>query len=117
MKSPHLLFVAMADKCRNLIKEAGDIDSQLPEALRPSHLMWMCDQMTEQSETWSETKLHRWLGFLQCGMMANHILTLEKTKLLFAETKTAFAENTQDRDLFDHLNPRNDFRMELGGEG
>jgi len=49
--------------------------------------------------------------------MANHILTLEKTKLLFAETKTAFAENTQDRDLFDHLNPRNDFRMELGGEG
>ncbi len=44
MDNADLLVVAMAQKCRGLIQEWETPDLDLPKALQPKHLLWMCNQ-------------------------------------------------------------------------
>jgi hypothetical protein len=64
---------------------------------------------------WPETKLHRWIGFVQCAMMANGILDLPGIKGMFDSVKNAYLETSQDQDLTDHLDPDNSFDIDVGG--
>ncbi len=107
----------MADKCRALMEESTGVTSELPQALHPRHLLWMCGQITKLAESWPATKLHRWIGFVQCGMLANHILDLEQVKVMFDESKNAYGGGGEDDDLLDHLDPCTEFKLEIGGEG
>jgi hypothetical protein len=43
----------------------------------------MCDRIEKHAADWPDTKLHRWIGFVQCAMMANGILDLASTKKMF----------------------------------
>ncbi len=111
------LIVAMAERCRDMLRESDKEASGLPEELQRKHLLSMCSKIAEHSQDWPATRLHRWIGFVQAGMMANHLLDLDGAKAMFSKLKAAFREVGEDRDLIDHLDPDSSFRFDLGGEG
>lgn len=107
----------MAIKCRTMIQEPWVTESGLPKVLQPKHLLWMCKQIEEHADDWPSTKLHRWIGFIQCAMMANRILDLEGAKKMFDDAKNAHGESSPDGNLVDHLDSNNQFEIEIGGQG
>jgi hypothetical protein len=117
MEEHKLLIVAMAEQCRDLITQSEETQLGLLPTLRPKHLLWMCDNIQQHAEHWPATKLHRWIGFVQCGMMANRMLDLDGAKALFNKAKNAYGEIGDDQDLVDHLDPTSSFEMEIGGQG
>jgi hypothetical protein len=117
MQQASRLIVAMADQCRRMIQPAQPADAELPTGLQPRHLLWMCDTIVEHAEDWPATKLHRWIGFVQGAMLANRVLDLEAARAMFEKTKAEHGEIPDDKDLIDHLDTSNSFRMELGGQG
>ena len=74
-----------------------------------------CDNIEKHAEDWPATKLHRWIGFVQCAMMANGILDLDGAKAMFDEAQVAHGEISED--LFDHLDATSAFEVDIGGEG
>ena len=117
MDKSKLLIVAMSEQCIALIRNSEKREVELPEVLQPQHLLWMCDQIAHKTDKWTDLKLHRWLGFIQSGMLANRMLTFEELKKLIEDTKTSYGVKSDDQDLIDHLDPHNSFRMDIGGEG
>jgi hypothetical protein len=117
MDNASLLVVAMAEQCSALIEKSQKDDSDLPQAIRPSHLLWMCERIRTHAEQWPATKLHRWIGFVQCGMLANDILDFDGAKSMFDEAKYAYGGSGEDDDLIDHLDPDASFKLDIGGQG
>ncbi len=118
MENADRLVVAMAEQCRRLIQQWDKPAPDLPEALQPKHLLWMCDQIEKHAEDGSTTKLHRWIGFVQAGMLANQILDLAGLKAMFDQAKAEDADRCEDSDdLTDHLDPTSSFEFDIGGEG
>ena len=113
-----LLVVAMAQRCKRLIQEADVVDVGLPKALQPTHLLWMCQQIEKHAEGGAVPKLHRWIGFVQAGMLANRMLDLDGLKAMFDEAKATHGD-AQDafEDLTDHLDPSSSFEFDIGGQG
>jgi len=116
MDNASLLVVAMAEQCRHLIQESTQDDSDLPQPLHASHLLKMSDSIKKHADDWPATKLHRWIGFIQGGMMANRMLDFAGAKAMFDEAKRAYGEGVVDQDLIDHLDADNAFRLDIGGE-
>jgi len=73
----------------------------------------MCDKIEDHADDWPVTKLHRWVGFVQCGMMANRMLDLDGAKAMFDEAKTAYGGGGEDEEFIDHLSGE----MDIGGQG
>ena len=117
MENNRPLIVAMAERCRTIMQGSERSDSDLPKALNPHHLLWMCNNIEEHAEEWPETKLHHWIGFVQCGMVANRILDFNGAKAMFDEARTAYGASGDDQDFVDHLDPSSSFKVDLGGEG
>lgn len=116
MDNTSLLIVAMAEQCKALVKESERADNDLPQALHPQHLLWMCEQIEQHAEDWGPPKLHRWIGFVQAGMLANGMLDFEGAQAMFDAAKNAYGANGDD-DLIDHLDPASSFNVDIGGEG
>ncbi len=116
MNDNQLLIVAMSDRCKSLIQEVKAGSSDLPPSLHPEHLFWMCQLIERHAEEWRDTKLHRWIGFIQGGMIANGMLDFETAKSMFNEAKEAYGVGEADEDLLDHLDPTRSFELEIGGE-
>jgi hypothetical protein len=112
-----LLVTGMAAKCRETLRESNEQESKLPKALHPKHLLWMCDQITEHSQQWPATRLHRWIGFVQGGILANRMLNLEQIKGMFSEVDKSLGLSCEDQDLVDHLDPGDSFAFDIGGQG
>ncbi len=115
MDKSNLLVVAMAEECRRIILEWQDDDSQLPEPLRRAHLERMCQRIEKHAEDWPASRLHRWIGFIQCALIANKVIDLTEAKRMFDRAKIAYPE--ADDDLLDHLDPTSSFEIDLGGTG
>lgn len=115
MAATNQLLRAMVEECRNVIRECAEPNRDLPEALQPKHLQRMCDRMDKHLGDWPTSKLHRWIGFIQGAMMANHMLDLDSVKAMFNKVKKAYGERSED--LIDHLNPDDYFELDIGGEG
>lgn len=115
MSNRTLLMKAMAEECKDTILEWNRRSPDLPKSLRPNHLLWMCDQIVQHASDWPETKLHRWVGFVQGAMIANRMINLDGAKAMFDKAKNAFGE--LDEDLLDHLDPDDFFELDLGGQG
>lgn len=118
MENADRLIVGMARQCRNVIQEWDEPAPDLPKALQPKHLLWMCDQIEKNAEGGSVTKLHRWIGFVQAAMLANRMLDLDGLKAMFDSAKAEDAERCEEaEDLLDHLDPTSSFEFDIGGEG
>lgn len=118
MDNSSLLVVAMAEKCKGLIQQWDKPPPDLPKALQPKHLLWMCHKIKEHAKDGPATKLHRWIGFIQGAMLANRMLDLDGLKAMFDQAKAAHAEASEDfEDLTDHLDPESSFEFDIGGEG
>lgn len=117
MDNDGLRIMAMAQECRALIEASDSADVHLPPALRRRHLLWMCRRIETQAENWPGTRLHRWIGFIQGGMLANGMLTWESAKSMFDAVKRAYGASGADEELLDHLDPAIDFELDLGGQG
>lgn len=115
MDNARLLVVAMAEKCRSLILESNARDADCPKALGREHLLWMCNEIEKHAEDGSTARLHRWIGFVQAAMLANHTLDLKGLKRMFDEAKRAHGETGDD--LLDHLDPTSSFECDIGGQG
>lgn len=89
MDNTNLLITAMAEQCRSLISESDVHDLGLPKALQPQHLLWMCKQIEDHAEEGSITQQHRWIGFIQGGILANRMLDLDGLKAMFDQAKRA----------------------------
>lgn len=109
------LMTAMIEKCRDTILQHDEPGLDLPEPLRSRHLLAMCDRLVEHVDDWPAVKLNRWMGFIQCAMIANRMINLEGAKEMFEEAKRAFGESS--RDVLDHLDPDEAFEFDIGGEG
>ena len=96
MDNLSLLVAAMAEQCRGRILEWDAPDVSLPKALQPKHLLWMCNKIEEHAENGRVTKLHRWIGFVQCAMLAHRMLDLDAAKAMFNEAKVAHGETGED---------------------
>jgi hypothetical protein len=109
------LMTEMIEKCRTVILNQDEhaLDHQ-PRPLRREHLIWMCDRMIEHVDEWPAVKLNRWIGFIQCALIANRSIDLEAAKEMFNQAKNAFGE--QSEDLVDHLDPDIPFKFDIGGE-
>lgn len=124
------LITAMAEKCRSLVAAWVKPDLRLPKALQRRHLVWMCDQISEHAEDVRATKLNRWIGFVQCAMLANRMLDLDGLKVMFDEVKRAHGKltantalvcgqeefNEDSEDLMEQLDPTSSFEFDLGGD-
>lgn len=117
MDHANLLVIAMVEECEDRIRKSNRNEPNLPRALHPRHLLWMCERIEKHADEWLATKIHRWIGFIQCGMLANQMLDLRDTKAMFDQVKDAHEDIGEDDDLIDHLNPENSFDFDLGGEG
>jgi hypothetical protein len=117
MDNASLLIVAMVEQCRALLQKTTKADADLPRALQRIHLLWMCDRIQKQAEEWPVTKLHRWIGFIQGGMMANRMLNFTGAKTMFDEARNAYGTIGADENLLDHLDSESSFEFEIGGEG
>ncbi len=115
MDHSNLLIVAMAEECRRMILGWQDEDPDLPNPLRRAHLEKMCERIEKHAEDWPASKLHRWIGFIQCALIANRIIDLAEAKRMFDRAKVAYPE--VDEDLLDHLNPADSFEIDIGGPG
>ncbi|MHC4180258.1 MAG: hypothetical protein ACYSWU_22360 [Planctomycetota bacterium] len=115
VETENLLIKAMAGECRGLILKWNEPALDLPEALQTGHLERMCDRIEKHADDWSTAKLHRWIGFVQCAMMANRVLDLNGIKAMFDRAKNAYGETSAD--LLDHLDPEDFFEFDIGGEG
>lgn len=116
MDNATLLIVAMVEQCRALIQQSDRTVCDLPDCVGTSHLLAMCNEIESNAETWPSTKLHRWIGYIQCGMLANRILDIGAAKSMFDAAKRAYGSDQADQDMLDHLNPNNSFRLDIGGE-
>ena len=117
MNNRRLLISAMAEQCKPYLRDPVPTSSDLPQPLHPRHLSWMCAQIVNHADDWPITKLHRWLGFVQCGILANRILDFEGIKDMFEKSKNAYGTVEADNDLADHLDPQNSFELDIGGQG
>ena len=118
MENASLLIVAMAEKCKRMLREWDEYDSRLPKALQQEHLVWMCNKIEEHLETGPGTKSHRWIGFVQGAMLAHRILDLDELKAMFDEAKRDHGEASDDlENLLDHLDPTSSFEFDIGGQG
>ncbi len=115
MDQSNQLVVAMAEECRRIILQWQDEDPDLPESIRRTHLEKMCERIEKHAEDWPASKLHRWIGFIQCALIANRIIDLAEAKRMFDRAKVAYPE--VDEDLLDHLNPTDSFEIDIGGPG
>ena len=115
MQDTHLM-TAMIEKCRRIILDQDQhaFENQ-PEPLRKAHLIRMCDRMIDHVDDWPGVKLNRWIGFIQCALIANRSLDLEQAKQMFNRAKKTSGDSAQD--LLDHLDPNSPFEFDLGGEG
>jgi hypothetical protein len=105
----------MAAQCRDVIKAWDGPHSDQPPSLQLKHLDRMCRQMAQHSGNWPKAKLHRWIGFVQAGIIANRLVRLDGAKKMFDEAKRAHPG--LDPDLVDHLNPDDLFELDIGGQG
>lgn len=115
-KHPHLLAVEIAQNCKLILEDTWDLG--LDPGMRTvsqEHLLWMADQIYENSDTWPATKLHRWVGFMQGVMVAYALTTIDKESSTVRKIKQAFLEE-MDVELKDHQDPESYFELELGGE-
>ena len=108
----------MAGDCLDSIRKSDEAVEALPQPLHPKHLLWMCNRIKEHSPDWPVSKLHRWIGFVQAGMLANRILGLPDIKKMSdkANQKHGGNEGT-DYDLIDHLDVDSSFKFDIGGQG
>lgn len=115
MNDEQLLIRAMAAECERLVLESEFTDSTLPDSLQQSHVRWMCIKVEKHAGDWPVSKLHRWIGFIQCALLANQVLDLDGLKSMFDKAKIAYSG--MDDDLLDHLNPEDPFEIDVGGPG
>ena len=111
-----LVIAAMANECCVLLEETTQSENTLPRTLQPDHLLWMSKQISNHADDWPATKLHRWIGYVQGGMVGNRMLDFEGAKAMFNKVRDTFKGTEIDQDLIDHLDAENPFRLETGGE-
>jgi len=117
MNDTAFVIVAMATKCREVIRSLSDQEEGLPIALHPTHLLWMCDQIEKHADTAPATRLHRWIGFIQAGILANRALDLDGIKAMFNQIQKQFNISSEQQDLIDHLDINSSFEFDIGGQG
>jgi hypothetical protein len=117
MEDTRFLVAAMAAKCREAIRGSNEEESSLPKALHPKHLLWMCDQIQKHAQRSPVIRLHRWIGFVQAGILANRMLDLDQIKAMFDEVKKSHSVGSEDQDLIDHLDVYSSFKLDLGDQG
>ena len=115
MDNADQLVLAMAQECKRVIDQWHESESELPSSIRRAHLLLMCERIERNAEQWPTSKLNRWIGFIQCALIANRVIDLSDAKKMFDRVKIAFPES--DEDLLDHLNPFDSFGLDLGGQG
>lgn len=110
--------VQMARKCQDLLQKHGGPCLPVPPSLNPLHLKRMCEQIESLVNAGKVKKAHRWIGFIQAGLLALGILDLTGLQEMFDDLKLDVADRDSDlENLLDHLDPDSAFEFELGGEG
>jgi len=84
MEETRVIVTAMAAKCGDVVRRSNEVEEDLPKALHPKHLLWMCDQIQKRAEEWPLTRLHRWIGFVQAA-------TLRSVSLHFPQSHSVHA--------------------------
>jgi len=115
MQQHELMMVAMAEKCGQLLQESQTTNATLATVLQPAHLQWMCGQLQKHAEHWPQAKQHRWLGYIQAGLVAHGIIDLPKVKSMFDDAKVAYSDACGD--WLEHLDHESAYKVDIGGQG
>ena len=121
MENPTLLAIQIAEELEQQILEwqtAFDIELDVNEDTHPDHLLRMLEKLVHKAnhDEWSDTKLHRWLGWVMGCMACHNIAGLDRLKEIVSHAKLHFGE-IEDDELDEHNNPDSSFNLDIGGEG
>lgn len=114
MATHRLLALEAVQLCRAKLVEDGDDIPERDAALE--HALLLSHQVEQYVLQWPATRLHRALGFIQGVLVSRGCSSLEEQCTLLERLQIGFPE-CRDRDLADHLDPRQPFELELGGSG
>jgi hypothetical protein len=76
----------------------------------------MCKTIIEHAEDWPDSKSHRWIGYVQAGMIANLMIDVRTARTMFNKLREQFGALSNDQDLLDHLDSNTAFEIETGGQ-
>ncbi len=107
---------ALADECQEFIRRNASPGADPPELIDINHLSWMLDQICLHAQDWPPTKLYLWIGFVQCGLIANGLLKPKTARAMFGQSWTGYSVDSIDQDLIDHLDHESSFSLDIGGE-
>lgn len=116
MEKSRLLVASMAEQCIATILKSNMCNWELPYTLQTKHLLRMCDEVANHATDWPEEKLHRWIGFIQGGLLANNILNLDEVIVMFVVAKESYSPPEADPDLVDHLAPDETYSISIGNQ-
>ncbi len=116
-----LLAVEIAYKSIEIIedyleKNPDKTFDHLPYHSKPKHLIKLCKEIIAKEEEMPNTKLHRWLGFIQGVMITCNVCSYDYLKEIVREAKVSCGRS-EDQVLADHHDPNSPFSLDLGGSG
>ena len=56
------------------------IEKTNDDSLSLSHLKWMIISCKNNIDTWSISKMNRWIGFIQAGLLMHKLATMDDLK-------------------------------------
>jgi cytochrome c553 len=119
--NPTLLAIEVAERLESRIQEwqaAFGIELDVDPDTHPDHLLKMLERLKRKADedSWPDTKLHRWLGWVMGCMACHGIAGHSSLQQIVGESKKYFSEKP-DEELENHHNPDSPFRFDIGGEG
>jgi hypothetical protein len=79
------------EKLQKLQEQSKKYEACPPMTDTP-HLIWMCDQIIQKAE-FSETKAHRWIGYIQGVMTMRGLSSVEHERTRYVEVKKELAHD------------------------
>ncbi len=75
-------------------KGPGNLDPRncSPYDTCAEHLCWMCGQIVANKDSWSVARMHRWLGYVQCGIRFHEWMSPDELRDLVRRKKQIHPE-------------------------
>lgn len=75
----------------------AEIDSVDDDDCKLPHLQWMCQQIVD-AQDWSDTKMHRWIGYVQGVLIARKYSTVQTERDDYRRVKQETLDKLKQKD-------------------
>jgi len=68
----------LAERYKIILEEAVKNYPTKPNELSQSYLIWMCQEIMDNYEEWSDHKSNRWIGYIQGVLTALQVISVNE---------------------------------------